>query len=118
MTTLGLGCRQKISKKPTVMPIASGNALDTTFTIHNTGLGPLDFEISVGGALPELMYYKFNEVGSNQTQNFAAPGSPVPVTANVLGLTMGGTGFEGAALIGNGGPSSSNYVDISGCDQR
>jgi hypothetical protein len=90
-------------------------AIDTmvtdTMTIYNNGAGPLDFEIVIGGNLPELMYYKFNEAGSNQTQNFAAPGSPVPATANVLGLTMGGTGYEGSALIGNGGSSSSNYVD-------
>lgn len=60
---------------------------------------------------PELMYYKFNEAGSTYTVNYAAAGSPVPDTAQVLGLTMGGTGYEGSALIGNGGASSSNYVD-------
>jgi len=60
---------------------------------------------------PELMYYKFNEAGSTYTVNFAAAGSPVPDTAQVLGLTMGGTGYEGSALIGNGGASSTNYVN-------
>lgn len=61
---------------------------------------------------PELMYYKFNEVGMNFTENFAAAGSPVPDTASVNGgLTMGGTGFEGAALIGSGGSSTTDYVD-------
>ncbi len=78
-------------------------------TITNTGMGPLNW--ATAAAAPELMYYKFDEVGSNQTQNFAQATSPVPATAQVLGLTMGGTGYSGAALIGNGLSSTSNYVN-------
>jgi hypothetical protein len=91
--------------------VANDTTATDTLTIYNTGSGPLDFDISIGGAIPELMYYKFNEVGGNQTENFAAPGTPVPQIANVLGLTMGGNGFEGSALVGNGSSSTSNYVD-------
>ncbi|NIR94110.1 MAG: S8 family serine peptidase, partial [Gammaproteobacteria bacterium] len=92
--------------------VASGDSAKDTLTVYNTGNGPLNYEVVVGGDLPELMYYKFNEAGSNQTQNFAAPGTPVPQWANVLGgLTMGGSGFEGSALIGSGGSSSTDYVD-------
>ena len=78
-------------------------------TITNTGTGPLNW--ATAAAAPELMYYKFDEAGANQTQNFAQSTSPVPATAQVLGLTMGGTGYTGAALIGNAGSSSTNYVD-------
>ena len=60
--------------------------------------------------VPELLYYKFNETGTNSTQNFAIPGAGSN-TAPVLGLTMGPTGQFGSALIGNGGPSSTNYVN-------
>jgi hypothetical protein len=83
-----------------------------TMTIHNNGAGPLDFQVVISGDQPELMYYKFNEVGASQTENFAASGTPVPAMAGVLGgLTMGGSGYEGAALIGSGGSSSTDYVD-------
>ena len=60
--------------------------------------------------VPELLYYKFNETGTNSTQNYAIPGVGSN-TAPVLGLTMGPTGQFGSALIGNGGSSSSYYVN-------
>jgi hypothetical protein len=61
-------------------------------------------------AMPELMYYKFNEAGGNTTMNFANPGvgtNPAPVT----GLTMGGTGQFGSALIGNGLSGNTNTIN-------
>ncbi len=76
------------------------------------GYPPFFHAGNLSANLPELMYYKFNEAGQNQTENFALPGSPVPQFAQVLGgMTMGGNGQYGAALIGTGGPSSSDYVD-------
>ncbi|RMI04787.1 MAG: choice-of-anchor D domain-containing protein, partial [Calditrichaeota bacterium] len=61
---------------------------------------------------PDLIYHKFNEVGHNRTANFANPATAVNDSSDVLGaLSMGGTGQFGAALIGSGGPSSTDFVD-------
>ena len=60
--------------------------------------------------VPEVLYYTFDETGDDSTQNYAIPGSGSP-WAPVLGLTMGGTGQFGGALVGTGGSSSSNYVN-------
>ena len=62
------------------------------------------------GALPEILYYKFDEPQSDSTQNFADPGGGSP-WAQVPGLTLGGSGQFGGALEGNGLSSSSNYVN-------
>ena len=60
--------------------------------------------------VPEVLYYTFDESGGDTTENHAIPGSGSP-WAPVLGLTMGGTGQWGSALVGTGGSSSSNYVN-------
>jgi len=87
-----------------------GETLMDTLTIFNTGAGPLDWEIGAGGVRPELIWYKFDEVGQTQTQNYAS--SPVSPTGNLMGgMTMGGVGQDGAALIGTGGSSGTDYVD-------
>ena len=60
--------------------------------------------------VPELMYYKFDGAGSTTVANEAS--SPVGTNpAPVLGLTIGGTGQFGEALVGVGGSSSTNRVD-------
>lgn len=65
-----------------------------------------------GYALPEVLYYTFDEgTGSTTTQNFAVPGSGSQF-ADVLGaLTMGPTGQFVDGLIGSGGSSSTDYVN-------
>ena len=159
--------------------IAEDSSTTRTLTISNTGLGPLDFTISIedvssslsgraspsgnagrsatkpsnpssthigqyaddatppqaeslsGGTthvgrwprsifdgsssnLPDLMYYKFDEVGAVKTKNFANPATAVNDSADVLGgLSMGGSGQLGAALIGTGGSSSAAYVSTN-----
>lgn len=61
-------------------------------------------------AVPELLYYKFNETTGTTTANLASPGvGASPATVN--GLTMGGTGQFGGGLLGAAGNSSTNYVD-------
>jgi hypothetical protein len=68
----------------------------------------------IGGgsfALPEVLYYIFDETGGNQTTNYAVPGRGFPVADVLGGLTMGPTGQFGSAVIGSGGSSSTDYVN-------
>jgi len=59
--------------------------------------------------VPEKIYYKFDVAGPSVANNASAPVGNNP--APVLGLTQGGVGQFGLALIGNGGSSSTNYVN-------
>ncbi len=60
---------------------------------------------------PEVLWYKFDETGSDSTQNLAVPGSGTS-WAQVLGsLSMGPTGQFGDALVGSGNVSSTDYVN-------
>jgi len=63
---------------------------------------------------PDLMYYKFDEVGTSTTQNYANPATRVNTSATLMGaMSMGGSGQTGAALIGSGGSSNSDYVNTN-----
>ncbi|MDP4282720.1 MAG: carboxypeptidase regulatory-like domain-containing protein, partial [Bacteroidota bacterium] len=57
---------------------------------------------------PELMYYVFNAAG-NQTNYALTPVGTNP--APLLGYSIGGSGQFGTGLIGNGGSTSSNYLN-------
>lgn len=59
--------------------------------------------------VPELVYYKFDAAGTTVQNQASSPVGTNP--AQVLGLTIGGTGQFGMGLQGNGGSSSSNYVN-------
>ncbi|RKY98508.1 MAG: hypothetical protein DRQ13_03470, partial [Ignavibacteriae bacterium] len=66
---------------------------------------------SGGGTFPEILYYTFDEAGSDSTENFADPGSGDD-WAQVMGaLTLGGAGQFGSALVGAGGSSGTDYVN-------
>ena len=74
------------------------------------------FEVAgVGGGggygLPEVLYYLFDETGGTQTTNYAVPGRGFAIAPVLGGLTMGPTGQFGSALIGAGGPGSTDYVN-------
>ena len=62
-----------------------------------------------GQNVPERIYYKFDVAGPSVANNASAPAGLNP--APVLGLTQGNVGQFGLALIGNGGSSSTNYVN-------
>ena len=66
--------------------------------------------MTIAQDVPEYMYYKFDETGSTVTNDASAPvgTNPAPLMG---GLTQGGTGEFGGALIGVGGSSSTNYVN-------
>lgn len=66
---------------------------------------------SGGGTFPEILYYTFDEAGSNLTENFADPGSGFAFAELFGGMTMGSTGQVGSALVGTGVSSSTDYVD-------
>ncbi|MAG56581.1 MAG: hypothetical protein CMJ83_09850 [Planctomycetes bacterium] len=58
---------------------------------------------------PGMMYFKFDEpTGSTTTANVASPGVGT-ANANIVGLTLGGTGQFGGSLQSSG--ISNNYVD-------
>jgi len=64
-----------------------------------------------GYAVPELIYYKFDQAGQTAVTNLAS----APVGTNPApfmgGLAMGGSGQFGAGLIGTGNASSTDYVN-------
>lgn len=60
--------------------------------------------------VPEILYYKFDNNGPSNTPNYAIPGAGSN-PASLLGLTMGPGGQFDSALVGNGGSSSSNYLN-------
>ncbi|MBE0646326.1 MAG: carboxypeptidase regulatory-like domain-containing protein, partial [Bacteroidales bacterium] len=65
--------------------------------------------VAMSQAEPEFIYYKFDAAGSTVANNALTPVGTNP--APILGLTQGGTGQFGGALQGNGGSSSTNYVN-------
>ncbi|MGJ8661879.1 MAG: LamG-like jellyroll fold domain-containing protein, partial [Bacteroidota bacterium] len=71
-----------------------------TFITQNT---------SAQGTVPELIYYKFDQTGTVVNNDASSPPAGSG-TGTINGLTQGGTGLCGGALIGNGGSSSTNYV--------
>jgi hypothetical protein len=58
---------------------------------------------------PELIYYRFDTAGTSVDNEAGAPVGDDP--APIAGLSIGGSGQFGSAPVGNGGSSSSNYVD-------
>ncbi len=64
------------------------------------------------GGIPELMYFKFNQITTNQTPNEAPAATRAGgATATVTGLTVGGTGQFSTGLQGNAGAFASNNVN-------
>ena len=63
-----------------------------------------------GGTFPEILYYTFDEAGSNLTENFADPGSGFAFAELFGAMSMGSAGQFGSALIGTGASSSTDYV--------
>ncbi|MBK7589395.1 MAG: LamG domain-containing protein [Bacteroidetes bacterium] len=62
-------------------------------------------------SIPELLYYKFDGVGTTVPNMASAP--PIGTnTANILGgITQGGTGKCGGALIGSGISATTDYLN-------
>ncbi len=62
---------------------------------------------------PEILYYKFNEVGTSVT-NYATGPAAGPATATLMGtLSQGGSGQCDGALIGSGQASSTDYLNTN-----
>ncbi len=66
---------------------------------------------SGGGTFPEILYYKFDEAGSDSTENFAVPGSGFDYAQVIGAHTLGSTGQFGAALVAGGGTGAVDYVN-------
>jgi parallel beta-helix repeat protein len=62
---------------------------------------------------PEMMYFRFNNSGTTVYNDALTPvGSTVPsITGS--GLSIGGVGFTGTALVGNGSAAASNIINTA-----
>ena len=78
---------------------------DDSFRLNGTSGG--------GGmyGVPEVLYYIFDDAGMTSTPNYAVPGRGSATATLEGGMTMGSMGQFGAALIGSGGSSSTDYVN-------
>ena len=64
-----------------------------------------------GQNTPELLWYKFDGVGTNVT-NYASSPPPGTATATLMGgLTQGGSAICDATVIGTGISSTTDYVN-------
>ncbi len=81
--------------------IRSGNGVvKISYTLPTTSI-----------AFPEIMYYKFDGVGT-KVRNYAVGPNKAPDTANILGgITQGVGGFCKGALIGSGASSATDYLN-------
>jgi len=71
------------------------------------------FSFGQGISVPEVLHYKFNEIGTNVTNYASAPPAGTN-TASILGaISQGGTGQCDGALIGSGISSSSDYLNTA-----
>ena len=59
-------------------------------------------QLVIPHSFPEVLYYTFDEAGSDSTQNFADPGSGNGWAQLMGSLSMGDTGEFGSALVGAG----------------
>ena len=100
------------------LPCTSWGYRVTTCTLTGTS-GYTDYAFRLNGtsgggggySVPEVLYYIFDDAGMTTTPNYAVPGRG-SATATLEGaMTMGSTGQFGAALIGSGGSSSTDYVN-------
>lgn len=64
-----------------------------------------------GFGFPEILYYTFDETGSDSTQNFASPGSGFDWAQLIGGMTIAPAGQFGSALNGTGGTGTTDYVN-------
>lgn len=73
----------------------------------------LDMNIASAQALPDILYYKFDETGTNVT-NLASSPPAGTTTATIQGaVSQGGTGacINNGALIGSGVSSTTDYLN-------
>jgi hypothetical protein len=63
------------------------------------------------GIFPEVLYYTFDEAGSDSTENFADPGSGFEWAQLIGAMSMGSAGQFGSAIVGTGTSSSTDYVN-------
>jgi len=64
-----------------------------------------------GGGLPELLYYNFDTPGTSVPNLATTPVGNNPATISGTGMTIGGNGLSGSALVGTGSSSSTDYVN-------
>lgn len=63
--------------------------------------------------IPELIYFKCNSASGGNVANEAQTSTRVSTQGTLNGATIGGTGQFGAALVGNGGATASNSLNVN-----
>jgi hypothetical protein len=79
-------------------------------SFHLAALVLVSASLAIGQAVPEAIYYKFNEGAGTTVANLAAPGVG-NAAGNIIGSLNWGTGVFGGGLVGTGLPGGANYVD-------
>ena len=64
-------------------------------------------------ALPELLYYRFDQPGTLVPNDAITPVGNNPASITGTSLSIGGVGLSGTALVGTGGTSSSNAINTN-----
>ncbi|NVO03678.1 MAG: T9SS type A sorting domain-containing protein [Bacteroidetes bacterium] len=62
-------------------------------------------------SVPELLWYKFNETGTNVTNYASTPPAGTAVATIMGGVSQGSTGLCGGALVGSGITASTDYMN-------
>jgi len=88
---------------PLTNPWTSAEVFSAGTWIYETG--------GMGFGFPEILYYTFDETGSDSTQNFAVPGSGFDWAQLIGGMTIAPAGQFGSALNGAGGTGTTDYVN-------
>jgi hypothetical protein len=64
-------------------------------------------------ALPELLYYRFDQPGTSVSNDATSPVGNNPATITGTTLSIGGVGLSGTALVGTGGTSTANAINTN-----
>jgi hypothetical protein len=73
----------------------------------------IGFSIQAQQALPELLYYRFDQPGTSVPNDATSPVGNNPATITGTTLSIGGVGLSGTALVGTGGTSTANAINTN-----
>ncbi|TVQ78548.1 MAG: T9SS C-terminal target domain-containing protein [Flavobacteriales bacterium] len=84
-----------------------------TYLINLVVIFAFGFNLHAQQALPELLYYRFDQPGTSIPNDATSPVGNNPATIIGTALSIGGVGLSGTALVGTGGASASNAINTN-----